>query len=445
MSARLIGLAVLFGLAVSAAPPLTTIQDVLYKADGSTFTGYLLVDWKSFDAPDTSDIAQHSLTVPIVNGVLRVQLVPTPSGVTYHVRYVSDGRVQFTETWSVPESATALRVRNVRVVTSSDSGTPAPETQIQESDVIGLVSDLTIRPVKGAGFAPSRAAVIDETGSIGAALGTLSDCVRVDGTSGPCGTGPVFVDGETPIGPVDGFNDAFTLADTPDPSSSLALYRNGLLQKEGTDFTLSDNVITFVTASIPQTGDVLLTSYRLPGEGGLRAPSRAMRLAPLAISPLAASVADNPVLSRGTPQVLCAGMGSRTGAVSPATLATCAIPPGVLKPGDRVEIRFDYSHEGTATPYAFEVRWGGETVILRDVPAKERTVSGRASAGIHREGAQLSGESWGRSLGFAATAAGSDASAVAGVRVEFLGRVAKAGTDTVTLRNYTVALYRALE
>jgi hypothetical protein len=33
-----------------AVPPLTTIQDVLYKADGTRFNGTLTISWSSFDA-----------------------------------------------------------------------------------------------------------------------------------------------------------------------------------------------------------------------------------------------------------------------------------------------------------------------------------------------------------------------------------------------------------
>lgn len=52
-----------------------------------------------------------------------------------------------------------------------------------ESDVTGLVSDLAARPLKGLGFAPSRAAVINSSGAIDGALGNAGDCVLVDGTS----------------------------------------------------------------------------------------------------------------------------------------------------------------------------------------------------------------------------------------------------------------------
>jgi hypothetical protein len=72
------------------------------------------------------------------------------------------------------------------------------------------------------------------------------------------------VDGEVPGGTLDGSNATFTLANTPNPASSLALFRNGLLQKQSGDYTLSANSISFQTGAVPQPGDALLASYRIP-------------------------------------------------------------------------------------------------------------------------------------------------------------------------------------
>jgi hypothetical protein len=275
-------LAVLFTLAMPAAPPLTTIEDVLYKADGSRFNGVAFIEWKSFQAADFSNIATHTVTVTILDGAIRVQLVPTTNastGAFYSVRYNSDGRIQFDETWAVPPSASPLKLRDVRVPSGSGGGQvlpPPAQTSIQESDVVGLLDDLAARPLMGPGYAPSRAAYITETGALEAVSGSLSDCVRVDGTAGPCGVAtypaPEFVDGETPAGPINGSNAVFTLASPPSPASSLQLYRNGLLQKLGLDYTLAGNAITFATASKPGLEDVLLTSYRLAGNSGTSNP-----------------------------------------------------------------------------------------------------------------------------------------------------------------------------
>src|ERR1039457_3337404 len=105
-----------------AAPRLTTIQDTIYKADGTMFNGTAVVSWIPFDASDNSKIGLQSLTIQIINGAIRVQLVPnsdaTPTN-DYMVQYSSDGKQQFVETWSVPPSTATLRIKDVSVATSS--------------------------------------------------------------------------------------------------------------------------------------------------------------------------------------------------------------------------------------------------------------------------------------------------------------------------------------
>jgi hypothetical protein len=58
-------------------------------------------------------------------------------------------------------------------------------------------------------------------------------------------------------GAVNGVNATFTLPATP-----LAIYRNGLRQQLGIDYTFKVGVITFTPVSIPQLGDVVTGDYR---------------------------------------------------------------------------------------------------------------------------------------------------------------------------------------
>ena len=250
-------------------PALTTIQDILYRANGTRFTGTMFIQWNSFQAGDTSNIATANLTVPIVNGVLNVMLVPTTTasaGAQYNITYNSGGAIQFTEVWAVPPSTPKLRVRDVRISTGTVVG-PSPVTSpIQITDVVGLPNALAVRPTEGVGFAVGRAAIIDQAGQIDGATGNLGDCVKVDGSSGTCGTGggagPSFSDGETPAGVIDALNATFTLNFPPSPAASLTLFRNGLVMKQGSDYSLSGAVITFFFGSVPQIGDGLVASYR---------------------------------------------------------------------------------------------------------------------------------------------------------------------------------------
>lgn len=73
--------------------------------------------------------------------------------------------------------------------------------------------------------------------------------------------GTYFVENETPSGTINGVNTVFTLANTPNPTTSLELTTNGALQKAGgVDFTLSGNQITYVNA--PPLGSIHLANYR---------------------------------------------------------------------------------------------------------------------------------------------------------------------------------------
>ena len=417
MISRLFLAAVCLAMSLLAAPPLTTIQDVLYKANGARFNGSLTISWSSFEAIDHSVIEQQSTTVTVVNGNLQVQLVPTTTATPaafYTVVYNSDGRVQFQETWAVPSSVQALRVRDVRL---APAGVGAVTATIQESDVMGLISDLGARPLMGPGYSVGRVAFVNSFGAMETVIGTPTDCVRVDGSSGPCGgTPPGFVDGDAPAGLVDGANTAFTLSGVPNPAASLAMYRNGMLQKPGQDFTLSGNQIQFVSAAAPQAGDTLAANYRLTGSAG-----DTLQLFP-------------------NPQVLCSGLGAATSSSTLASVGTCSIPAGFLAPGDRVEIRFDLDHSGAAGGFSFEVHWGATTVLARTASAVDAQATGRADAALTGAGAQLSHQSWGTSLAFAAGVGISTDDFTAGITVDFLANRAQFG-ETVTLKNFTVVRF----
>jgi hypothetical protein len=405
---------------------LTTIQDVLYKADGTRFNGTAFIEWKSFEAVDSSQIMTQSLTVRIINGNLRVQLVPTTNAAGsayYSARYNSDGRVQFEEIWHVPPSTTLLRLRDVRVAESTGDETEpgAVGADVQMSDVVGLMADLAGRPTKSPLFTSSRAVHINTLGELESVAGDTANCVRVDGTSVPCSTSPAFIDGEVPAGTVDGTNVAFTLANAPDPASSLTVFRNGMLQKITQDYTISGTAIAFTTAAAPQAGDTLLASYRVGG---------------------ASSLAYLTSLAQPA-QVLCGGQGALTSATVATALGACTIPAGTLQPGDRIEIRADYAHVGTGVGFSFEVKWGATTLVARAASATERVATTKGEAAIYTGGAVWSVQSWGSALGWLSGAGSATDAVDADLTVGFLGRMASQTTESVMLQGYTVTRYPA--
>ncbi|MEO7143005.1 MAG: hypothetical protein ABI165_05820 [Bryobacteraceae bacterium] len=412
--------------AVLAQPALTTVRDVLYKADGTRFNGTVAIDWNSFQAGDGSSVATEQVNALVVNGVLEVRLVPTTdasAGANYSVTYNSSGRFQFTETWAVPPSSTPLRVRDVRIAEGTIVG-PSPVTSpILITDVTGLLSELSLLVPQGTGYLSSRAAVINSSAQLDAANGSPADCLHVDGSSGPCGSAsgnsPGFVDGETPGGLLNGANPAFTLANAPSPAASLALYWNGVLMKQGLDYSLSGAAVTFLTPSLPRSADTLVASYRLNGSSG-----------------------NSSIFA--SPQVLCSATGIGTSATALTSLGTCTIPAGLLGVGDRIDIRFNFTHDGSAAGFTTQVAWGSTSLVSRTGAASEAVVTGKADAATNSAGTQLSVESWGQTLPFAASVGSATDSISSAITINFLGQMGAVTTDTVTLRNFTVMRYPAV-
>lgn len=481
---------------VQAAPALTTVQDILYRADGTRFNGTITISWTNFYSGDQSTIPVQAITVEVVNGNFKVQLVPTTTasaGASYTVRYASQGRFQFTENWAVPPSSTALKIKDVRVGTGSVVGPPPVVTQVEITGVTGLSNELNLRPVRGTAYAASRAAVINAAGQLDAATGDTRDCVRVDGTSTPCGgtttttTGTLyaFADAETPTGTVNGANPSFTVVNTPQPAASLALYRNGVLMKPGVDFTLSGNTVTFAAASIPQTGDLLTANYRYGTSSPTTAANFVDAETPIgnvdgsntsyvlaqAPSPAASlqlyrngilmkqgsdySVNDKVVtfVTASVPQtgdLLQASyrypLAATAGALyDPLVLCSntsgiCAIPAESLRNGDRISIRFEYVHEGSTSGFTTTARWGASAMLARNASADETLVSGLINATVRVGSADWITQSWGTVTPLENTSGTALDPLTEGITITVNGT---STGDNVTLRTFTVTRYPA--
>jgi hypothetical protein len=71
--------------------------------------------------------------------------------------------------------------------------------------------------------------------------------------------GPSFVDHEVPTGNINGSNTVFLLATTPNPASSLHLYKDGVLLQTSA-YVIVANKITL--SSAPSANSTLTASYR---------------------------------------------------------------------------------------------------------------------------------------------------------------------------------------
>jgi hypothetical protein len=114
--------------------------------------------------------------------------------------------------------------------------------------------------------------------------------------SQPC-TG-TFVDNEVPLGSINGTNSIFTLSALPSPTSSLVVFRNGIVLHSGIDYLLSANNLTFQAGAIPRTGDVVKLQFRT---GCIGAPAHKL-LSSLHDDTAAASVAvGSLIVGQGSP------------------------------------------------------------------------------------------------------------------------------------------------
>lgn len=101
-------------------------------------------------------------------------------------------------------------------------------------------------------------------GGTGISVGTVGNVITVSSTVIGAGN---FADNETPSGTINGTtgsdgNPTFTLANSPSPTGSLVLVKNGLVQFQGTAYTLAGSTITYQATYIPVTGDLHRAWYR---------------------------------------------------------------------------------------------------------------------------------------------------------------------------------------
>ncbi|HEY1949609.1 MAG TPA: hypothetical protein VGG97_21545 [Bryobacteraceae bacterium] len=177
-------------------------------------------------------------------------------------------------------SIASLNSQIAALTTQVNSGGSVTALQTQVNTLAGAVSGLTTTVTGNTAsvstLTTNLGAVTSTVSSNGNLLTALSTTVGTLNSSvtnlantvnafSAGGSNAMFIDSEIPAGTVNGTNSAFSLAQTPSPSASLSLYRNGLLQLNNVNFTLAGTAVTFMAGSLPQTNDRLDAYYRVSG------------------------------------------------------------------------------------------------------------------------------------------------------------------------------------
>lgn len=129
----LLGLAMATPAARAQTPATTTINDTVYRADGTPAGGMLLIYWPAFTTSGGQAVAAGNTAVTLgAAGALTVALVPnvnaTPANTVYVVVYQLNDNTVKTEYWVVPAtSPTTLAA--VRTTLGSEVSAAPPATQ----------------------------------------------------------------------------------------------------------------------------------------------------------------------------------------------------------------------------------------------------------------------------------------------------------------------------
>jgi hypothetical protein len=99
--------------------PMTQLTDTVYRADGTTATGTVLVSWPAFTTTNGLAVPAGNTSVAIANGgLLSLSLVPNagsnPMGSYYTAIYHLDDGTVSREYWVVPVSSTAVTISSIK-------------------------------------------------------------------------------------------------------------------------------------------------------------------------------------------------------------------------------------------------------------------------------------------------------------------------------------------
>src|SRR6266852_9914416 len=134
-------------------PALTTVSGTVYRADGTTASGTVLISWPSFQTPVGDAVAAAKLRVNIAPlGAFTAQLVPnvgaSPAGTYYVVVFQLDDGTVRTEYWAVPATSPTT-IAAVLTTPATGLGNLAATQQYVNTAVATRALDATVVHLAG--------------------------------------------------------------------------------------------------------------------------------------------------------------------------------------------------------------------------------------------------------------------------------------------------------
>lgn len=140
----------------ASGPTLTTVNDIVYRADGSAASGTIVITWPNFSTADSKAVAAGELHVTIGSGgVMSIALAPNanslPAGTYYKVVYKLDDGTTSTEYWVVPATGpTTIAAIRATVVPTQVAAQLASKQYVDSAvgNVVHVTGAETISGVK---------------------------------------------------------------------------------------------------------------------------------------------------------------------------------------------------------------------------------------------------------------------------------------------------------
>ena len=132
---------------------LTKVVDTVYRADGTTASGAVLISWPAFTTADGKAVAAGSLSVQLgYSGSFVASLAPNtgaqPAGVYYKVVYQLQGQAPSTEYWVVPATG-SIGIGSVRAKLMPPTIAAQVLTRdVADSNYVHVTGDQTVAGVK---------------------------------------------------------------------------------------------------------------------------------------------------------------------------------------------------------------------------------------------------------------------------------------------------------